>query len=192
MPLSDEDKKRLEQSLASLWPPTKDTVNNNWYISKKSAIHFAAELGDYEKVDTTIKLGADVNKLTDEHQTPLLLALVNQHLAIAQLLIERGADANVRVTKEGFTAVHYATAAGNVGLLKSMIANKGDLHLRDFVRNMTPLGIAIVEGRSSCVTVILDALDKMPQEGFYESSPLHLAIRSNHPDIAVLILAGWD
>ena len=62
------------------------------------SIHLVASLGDNETVKQHLATGADVNVQCDEEgeATPLYWAAQGGHKKIAELLIEKGADVNLR------------------------------------------------------------------------------------------------
>jgi len=68
--------------------------------------HDAIKGGDLDGVKKMLDDGANVERGTDEGESPLILAIWKQHIAIITLLLERGAD----VTRpfDGFPPVHHA------------------------------------------------------------------------------------
>lgn len=62
-------------------------------------LHIAAQQGDAETIAFLLDSGVDVNSLGDMGATALHYAHENQHKAIAELLIRRGASTDI---KNGF------------------------------------------------------------------------------------------
>ena len=60
-----------------------------------TALLYAAREGCYDCVEALLATGADGNTPTPEGVTPLMLALDNDHNDVAQLLLDRGANAEV-------------------------------------------------------------------------------------------------
>ena len=52
-------------------------------------------------------------------ETPLMLAAINNQLALAKILIDRGADVN----KPGWTPLHYAATRGHRDMMRLLIDN---------------------------------------------------------------------
>jgi uncharacterized protein len=69
-------------------------------------MHFAARQGHLDAVKTLLDAGADINQLTGDHSTPLLIAVVNGHFDVAQFLISKGAD--VKMASENGATPLYA------------------------------------------------------------------------------------
>ena len=101
-----------------------------------TALHFAARAGDMESVRTLLAAGADVNIRSQADpepagarrgpalggngvtsfpgSTPLLVATVRGHIALALDLLDRGADPNAM--EAGFTPLHWAAGTWENGL----------------------------------------------------------------------------
>ena len=76
----------------------KDHDNINDYIGRgKNILHKCIMFGFYDYVKKCIELGADVNKPTGHGTFPVYIALVNNHFKIAEILLQNGADPNVKV-----------------------------------------------------------------------------------------------
>jgi uncharacterized protein len=68
-------------------------------------IHFAARQGHIESVKTLLDAGADINQLSGDQSSPLLIAVINGHFDVAQLLIDRGADVTL-ASENGVTPLY--------------------------------------------------------------------------------------
>ena len=101
-----------------------------------TALHFAARAGDMESVRTLLAAGADVNVRSQADpepagarrgpalggngvtsfpgSTPLLVATVRGHIALALALLDGGADPNAM--EAGFTPLHWAAGTWENGL----------------------------------------------------------------------------
>lgn len=62
--------------------------------------------GNIHDVEALLKAGVDVNDVPQDHWTPLMVAVNNDNLAIARLLLNSGADVNR--PGGGITALHIA------------------------------------------------------------------------------------
>jgi len=68
-------------------------------------IHFAARQGHLESVKTLLDAGADINQLSGDQSSPLLIALINGHFDVAQFLVEKGADVTL-ASENGVTPLY--------------------------------------------------------------------------------------
>jgi ankyrin repeat protein len=81
----------------------KKRVYGTQQIGGMTALLIAARDGQSNAVSALLNAGDDINQTSDtDHATPLILALINGHYDLAQLLLERGADAKL-ATSDGVT-----------------------------------------------------------------------------------------
>lgn len=78
-----------------------------------TALIFAARQGSIESTKALLDAGADVNEADVDGNTPLLIAILNNHDALAMMLIDRGADVN-QVNKDGRSPIFAAVDAHDV------------------------------------------------------------------------------
>ena len=109
------------------------------FTSHAAAIHDAAKNGDVPGLAAALDAGANVNE-ADKFATPLYHAVFKQHLGAAQLLIERGANANAG-SKTGDPPLMAAVAKSNVELIKLLLANDADPNLT--ATKEAPLHVAV-------------------------------------------------
>jgi ankyrin repeat protein len=95
-------------------------------------------------VKLLLQSGADVTvkRLTDGW-SPLLIACHKGHESIAQLLIDAGADANMR-SNGGYAPLHGACDEGNENAVKLLIESGADINVVDD-EGQTPLHMACQE-----------------------------------------------
>ena len=86
------------RALYSDWPSQVTSEPRTQYraVGGLNALLYAARSGCYGCVEDLIAAGADVNLPTPEGITPLMIALDNEHNDVAKLLMDKGADLNVR------------------------------------------------------------------------------------------------
>ncbi|MDC0307390.1 ankyrin repeat domain-containing protein [bacterium] len=108
----------------------------------------AAEGGYIEEVKQAIAEGADVNAkdgYRPVHKlglTPLNFAAMFGHTEIAELLIDKGADANAKDEKFGLTPLHNAAESGRKEIAELLISKGADVNAKD-TGGETPLDRAI-------------------------------------------------
>src|SRR3990167_526540 len=207
MPLTPEERKQRERELNEILPkvegykfiynffePTTKIeqpkeVDVLHYGSLKTALHYAAELGDLNRIKNLLKDGAQINIKAGRKQsnTALLLALLNDNDDVAAYLIEQGADVNIN-NNEGVTPLHIAMARGKFNLVKQLINKGADFQKYDVTYYYTPLAAGIVSNQSSCVNYALPFIADLAQKDLLGKSLLHLAIEKNQIDIALALI----
>ena len=89
---------------------------------------YAVLSGDIDTVRVLLEAGADVNETAADGATPLVLALVKKHEALAIELLNRGANPNAAGT--GYAALHVAGATGQIDAVKALVAKGADVNAR--------------------------------------------------------------
>lgn len=171
-------------------------------IVKCNALHYAARAGDTNMVKMLLKDGDyDINALGDTTgggSTPLMLACINDHREIVNLLIKAGADVNI-VNKAGWTALHYAARSShfeNFQIAKALIENGADLNVLanvDDVGKWTPLILAARNGNERIAEALIEKGADLNVADKHGWTALHYASRDNRVRIVkALIEKGAD
>ena len=113
-----------------------------------------------ETISTLLSIpGADINKLSEEGNTPLIVALANKNKITAVSYIRSGADVNLRNTR-GAAPLHWAASQGLVGALKMLLDNGAD---------------------KDVLTLATDPWEPL-------ATPLHWACKAGQPETAMALL----
>ncbi len=138
----------------------------------------------------------DVNSLGGYRKTPLYAALDKGHLNIAMLLLERGADVEIRGCR-GQTAIYMSSSRGYAELVRLLIDRGVDLNVvcRDDdpcwnINNVrrTPLLGALQNGRLEIARMLLKHGADVDYPDNILRPPLHIASCHQSNDLARLLL----
>ena len=119
-------------------------------VGGNAALHFAAREGLLEAVKALLEAGAEVNQISSasDGMTPLVQAIINGRLDVAEVLLKHGADPNIASTASGVTALwavldaRYAPRAwypspsvaeeetSHLDLLKELLAHGANVNAR--------------------------------------------------------------
>jgi len=91
--------------------------------------------------------GADVSLKDNNGRTPLHLAVESADGDVVKLLIDHGANVNIRDDATGSTALHHAAQFGNADAAEVLIANGADINAKDN-QGHSPLYVAVNHGYS--------------------------------------------
>ncbi|MDO9011161.1 MAG: ankyrin repeat domain-containing protein [Gallionella sp.] len=168
-------------------------------------------MGDKALVERLLEKGANVNVkgtngippliavfIMPMMQTPLGLVMAKQANApkeliesmrkmqgqwreIALLLINKGADINVKAPNNGMTPLHYAASLNYRDVAEMLLAKGADINARD-VESRTPLYFAIMADAADMVGMLLDKGADNDAAGIVGVTLLHLAIASGQDE----------
>jgi ankyrin repeat protein len=98
-----------------------------WSHDGFTLLHLAAFFGHEDAVRFLLDHDADVSLVSRSPMgvTPLHSAVAGDHAAVARLLVERGADVNVR-QRGGWTPLHSAAANGDRELVEFLLTRGAD------------------------------------------------------------------
>ena len=89
-------------------------------VQDKTALHVATNRGNLEMVRLLLDYKASVNIQDEDGDRPLHLCAFSSEPEIAELLIQHGANPNLK-NHRGATAVLIAAAKGNVRVVKQLL-----------------------------------------------------------------------
>jgi ankyrin repeat protein len=169
----------------------------------EAPLMIVARTGNVVAADALIAAGAEVNaKEGWGGQSALMWAAAQSQPAMIELLLERGADANVRgierqwerkviaeprpkdLNRGGFTPLLYAAREGCIDCAKSLVAGGADIDLPDPER-VTPLVLAIMNLHFDLAGYLIDAGADVNKWDLFGRSPLYMAA-----DVSTLPLQG--
>ena len=107
----------------------------------QTALHYSITVVDHDSVTvltSLIKNGADVNALTNDKCSPLMMSSLSGSVNVVTILVENGANMDVQ-NQAGDTALHYAVrSTRNSSEVVHKLLTLGASHLRNH-KGLTPL-----------------------------------------------------
>lgn len=160
-------------------------------MKKQTAVKYlflAARTGDAELLSNMAAMVADVNIRDDYGYTPLTTAVVTGHAECAELLINAGADINVKDKwNNRLLCLGYNTPA----CIKVLLQAGADPCAGDPYGD-TPLHYAAEAGQQECIKLLLDAGADPNAVNDSRSTPLHRAAGKSAESTLLLLEAGAD
>ena len=98
----------------------------------------------------------DLNQEDEDGFSPLMAAASEDEVAIAELLLEAGADVNY-FNRHGWTALTEAADEGALQTARLLIKYEADVNLRGAGAHHTPLSIAASEGHVEMIVLLVGA-----------------------------------
>ena len=123
------------------------------------AIYELADGGELDVLLALLERGADVNAWDlKRDKTPLLVAVCESELAAVEVLVNAGAEPNVR-SSEGDTPLRACAEVGDVGMASLLLSAGATRTINDWggLTGCTALGIAISRLDIPMMKLLLDA-----------------------------------
>jgi ankyrin repeat protein len=157
----------------------------------------ASKAGDKASVEAALTQGASVNVVDEKGLaplglaglTPLGLAAAYGHRNIAEFLLDRGANVDVK-SRDGLeqTPLHLAAEQGNTDVAKLLIERGADVNARD-IAGATPLGWAALRGHKNIATFLIARGAIVNARALSGKTPLHLAAAAGNKELVLLLLS---
>jgi len=154
------------------------------------AVRYGKELT--ESVKVLVNKGANINKVSGPTEYPyindtvLIIAAQNNHMEIVKMLLEKGANFEVKCHSRswclGKDTLIYAANFGNLDIIKLLLAKGANINVQDKVGN-SPLMMAARNGYETVTQFLLDngANVNLINDGGY--SALTYATEQGHENI---------
>jgi len=184
-----------------------------------TALHWAVERDDLDMVDLLLRAGARVDARTREGVAPLQLAATNGSAAIIVALLEADADPNAALTPAGDTALMMAARTGKTDAIRVLLEGGANVNAKENWGGTTPLMWAASEGHADAAGLLIAAGADVNARSHYVPAangrgfegrtpvanrtedtpeefasgwltPLMLAAREGHLDVALALLGG--
>jgi len=159
--------------------------NRNILLSNESFLR-AFRAGNQELVDLFVRAQFRL-PVTDDDDPLVLAALKRGHTVVAKIVLEAGADVNLR-NKLGLTPLLMACGKATRGyrvIAEALIARGANVNIRDVIGN-TPLLLAISGGMFDIAKILIERGASVSMSSQKGETPLELALRSTAPEAAEL------
>ncbi len=132
----------------------------------------------------------NLNVVNSNGENLLMLAAINNQLALVEQLIEKGTDIN----KPGWTALHYAASKGHIEMIRLLLDNQAYIDAES-PNGTTPLMMAARYGSPKAVKLLLEegADPRIRNQAGYDA--LQMAQKQATTDSAVYVqsfLIAWN
>ncbi|MBI1215127.1 MAG: hypothetical protein GC185_04820 [Alphaproteobacteria bacterium] len=151
------------------------------------ALRAAAIKGDLKKAQKAIAKGAEIDWKDVNGLTPLYFAATNGHLAVAKLLLEKGAAVDTGKPCENTgTGLTQAAYNGDAEMLKLLIEHKADINAGSYTR--CAIHDAVWRNNAEAVEVLAEAGAKLETRDRMGHTPLMDAVAFNYREVALILV----
>ncbi|XP_054619390.1 histone-lysine N-methyltransferase EHMT2-like isoform X1 [Dunckerocampus dactyliophorus] len=155
--------------------------------NRRSALHAAAQRGLLEVCYILLQAGAHIDAQDKDFRTPLLEAIVNNHIEVTRYLVQNGACV-YHIEEDGYTGLHHAAKLGNLEIV-SMLLETGqvDVNAQDN-GGWTPIIWAAEHKHVEVIKVLLNRGADVAINDKELNVCLHWAAYAGNVDIAEMVL----
>ncbi|KAI9437175.1 hypothetical protein H4582DRAFT_332520 [Lactarius indigo] len=199
----------VEDGIRHLFDPTKPyfaawlksfNIDKSWYSFVRSEVHTLSSEADPSLclyyaalcgfLNLTKHLIAEyprhVNVMVGRNKSPLVAALCNRHIKVAELLHQHGSV--LHIGYRSCTLLHAASKDGLTDVAQWLLSVGADADVQDD-DGSTPLHFAAVNGRLEIVRILLGhGVDVSVATTRGNHTPLHEASRRGHVDVVRLLI----
>ncbi|KAJ3609352.1 hypothetical protein NHX12_023875 [Muraenolepis orangiensis] len=156
-------------------------------LGRKSALHAAAQRGALELCYMLVQAGAVVDAQDKTLRTPLLEAIVNNHLEVTRYLVQSGASV-YHTEDDGYTGLHHAAKLGNLHIVHLLLeTGQVDINAQDS-GGWTPIIWAAEHKHMDVIRALLSRGADVTIQDKEMNMCLHWASFAGSVDIAELVL----
>ena len=125
--------------------PEECMSGNSCSVDGTTILHQAMYANNPEIVDLLIKRNAPLNVIDSNGSTPLMIAVNRGSGDMTQMLLDNGADPDIKDTAYGRTALHIAASKGYEKIAAALISKGADVNITDS-KGQTPLYSSLYHG----------------------------------------------
>uniref|UniRef100_A0A7N9AW51 Euchromatic histone-lysine N-methyltransferase 2 n=1 Tax=Mastacembelus armatus TaxID=205130 RepID=A0A7N9AW51_9TELE len=153
--------------------------------NRRSALHAAAQRGLLEICYMLVQAGAQVDAQDKDLRTPLLEAIINNHIEVAHYLVQNGACV---YHEDGYTALHHAAKLGSLEIVNMLLeTGQVDVNAQDN-GGWTPIIWAAEHKHVDVIKALLNRGADVTITDKELNVCLHWAAYAGSVDIAELVL----
>ncbi|XP_077362134.1 histone-lysine N-methyltransferase EHMT2 isoform X2 [Festucalex cinctus] len=155
--------------------------------NRRSALHAAAQRGLLEVCYILLQAGAHIDAQDKDLRTPLLEAIVSNHVEVVRCLIQNGACV-YHVEEDGYTGLHHAAKQGNLEIVNILLeTGQVDVNSQDN-GGWTPIIWAAEHKHVEVIKVLLNRGADVTINDKELNVCLHWAAYAGNVDIAEMVL----
>uniref|UniRef100_A0A8C9ZDY8 Euchromatic histone-lysine N-methyltransferase 2 n=1 Tax=Sander lucioperca TaxID=283035 RepID=A0A8C9ZDY8_SANLU len=166
--------------------------------NRRSALHAAAQRGLLEVCYILVQAGAQVDALDKDRRTPLLEAIINNHIEVAHYLVQNGACVYHSVSVlslclqeddgGGWTPIIWSAEHKHVEVIKVLLNRGADVTINDKELNVC-LHWAAYAGNVDIAELVLNSGCPLASVNMHGDTPLHIAAREGYLECVTLFLS---
>lgn len=156
-----------------------------WRHRDRTPLSWAAQEDKPHLVRAFIRSGVSIEEEDRGQYRPLMRALEQGHSAMAQLLIDEGADVNAKHSRFGWSALIWASRRGDKSIARHLIEKGADVNAKD-IHGWTALIWASSEGNRAIVQLLIEKGADINATSNFGWTALLYASQQGHKEVALM------
>ena len=188
--VSSKNKEKYSAILLAAYNGKLEIIDLLLTSGAKLDIYEACAVGHLETIESFLQQKPDcINQYSHDGWTPLHLAAFFGYIDSVKLLLEHGADTELKSKSNiamGNTPLHAAVASNRKGIVELLIKKGANVNARQTPGNFTPLHIASF-GNADLVKLLISKGADVNARTDTGKTPLAIATQNNHKPIIDLL-----
>jgi ankyrin repeat protein len=162
-------------------------ISSGLFSIESNEILEAVRDGNIPGLKKLIKSKAKLDFVNSREMTPLMIASADNNLEIVKILVEAGANINIKNNENGKNALMYAASLGYFEVCDYLISQKGMLIDAKDKEGKTALMHAVFNARKEVVQLLIEKKANVHARTNTEESALSLAMRGGRAEIIKIL-----
>lgn len=142
---------------------------------------------DHKTFERLIEQGIDINARSEIGDTVLIRATMCYDPYLVKIILEHGADPNLKDSSLGLSALYWASDRGYVESIKLLISHGADVNIIDDSYNNTPLHLTSLYGHTEATKLLIDNDAYVDAKDDKGNTPLHNVALGNRSNVETAI-----
>ena len=139
---------------------------------KEDLLHLACENSQISLIKTLLKCNVNINSMNAEGLSPLHLAAIKGDIEVTKLLINEGADIELKDSKHGSTPLLYACQNGRTKTVQTLLENGADINAKSS-NGTRAIHFAAQSGKTVIIQLLLQKGLDINCKNNYGETPLY-------------------
>jgi ankyrin repeat protein len=167
----------------------RKALEKKGYTYTESSFIECAKNGDIEAAKMFLAEGININACNEKGQSALMNASLWGQAEMVALLLENGADVNLKSTDTLNTALTEAVSAQHPNIIRLLTQNGADLNAGDAL-NRTPLHTASMWDAAEVARVLIELGAKTDARDMMDNTPMMVAEQNGSTKVLELLKAA--